>query len=465
MKIFIPLIVYLLSVIPSLTAQNWKEIDKQLPEKSMRLMPNSYHGQSIDIDGDYAVIGANSYATILYFDGSDWVKQAELSASDGIDDFGLSVSISGDAIVVGSAGQAYVFQKPTTGWVDMTENAILSATNSTASTLGFSVSISGDNIIVGNHSYNNDVGCAYIYSKPISGWIDMTQTAILTATGGSPNDYFGFSVDLSDDAAVIGIPSKRISGSFQGTGKAMVFVKPSTGWTTTAGNILLNTSDAPSVAQLGLSVSISGDYIVLGAPYANYYGQAYVYKKAIGGWTSSNEVAILRQRIRPTDTIPTNTILFGQSVSISGDKILVGGYDYFADYNTAGFAYLFTKPNTGWQDTTETARLTTVGNKTFNHFGLSVGIDGDHIMVGATNYGYQELGIGHLGAVYTYEAPSTGWADTTETALKISPIRLHAAQNRFGTSVDIDGDYAVISTPGFSNNIGRASVYYYNGRF
>jgi hypothetical protein len=463
MKIFIPLIVYSLCLFSNLTAQNWKEIDKQFPEKSMYLTPDSYYGQSIDIDGDYAVIGANGYVTVLYFDGSDWIKQAELSASDGIDNFGVSVSISGDAIVVGSAGKAYVFQKPITGWVDMTENAILSATNSTASTLGFAVSISGDNILVGNHSYNNDVGCAYIYSKPISGWTNMTQTAILTPTGGFFDDYFGYSVDLSDDVAVIGMPHKKTSVSFQGTGKAMVFVKPSTGWTTTAGNILLNTSDAPFRAQLGFSVSISGDCIVLGARSANYHGQAYVYEKAVGGWTSSNEVAILRQRIRPTDTIPTNTILFGQSVNISGDKILVGGYDYFADYNSAGFAYLFAKPNTGWQDTTETARLTTLGNKTFNNFGETVGIDGDHVMVGATHYGPQELSINHLGAVYTYEAPSTGWVDTAETALNINPIRLHAAQNKFGYSVDIDGDYAVISSFGFSNYMGRASVYYYNG--
>jgi hypothetical protein len=463
MKIFIPLIIYSLCIFSNITAQNWKEIDKQLPEKSMRLMYHGFYGQSMDIDGDYAVIGANTYATVLYFDGSDWVKQAELSASDGNDNFGAAVSISGDAIVVGSSGKAYVFQKPITGWADMTENAVLSATNSTASTLGLAVSIYGDNIIVGNYSYNNNIGCAYIYSKPISGWINMTQTAILTPTGGNIDDYFGFSVDLSDDAAVIGMPHKRASSSLQGIGKAMVFTKPSTGWTTTAGSIFLNASDAPSRAQLGFSVSISGDYVVLGAPSAHYYGQTYVYKKAVGGWTSSNEVAILRQRTQPTDTIPTNTILFGWSVSISGDKVLVGGYDYFADYNAAGFAYLFTKPNTGWQDTIETARLTTLDRKTFDYFGATVSIDGDHVMVSATRYGFEELGISNPGAIYTYEAPNTGWVDTTETALKISPTRLHAAQNRFGTSVDIDGDYALISSFGFSNYMGRASVYYYNG--
>jgi hypothetical protein len=463
MKIFIFLIITTLYTIPNLIAQNWKEVNKQLPEKAMRLMPNGFYGKSMDIDGDYAVIGASNYATVLYFDGSDWVQQAELSSSSDNINFGASVSISGDAIVVGSSGKAYVFQKPISGWADMTENAILSATNSTNTTLGLAVSIYGDNIIVGNYSYNNNVGCAYIYSKPISGWMNMTQTAILTPNGGNVDDYFGFSVDLSNDAAIIGMPHKTTASGLQGTGKAMVFVKPSTGWTTTAGNILLNASDAPAKAQLGFSVSISGDCIVLGARTANMYGQAYVYEKAIGGWNSSTETAILRQRIRPADTIPTNTVLFGQSVSISGDKILVGGYDYFADYNLAGFAYLFTKPNTGWQDTTETARLTSFNRKLFNYFGATVSLDGDHVMVGATHYGQEELGVTHLGAIYTYEAPNIAWVDTTETGLIISPVRLHATQNRFGNSVDIDGDYAAISSFGFANNMGRVSVYYYNG--
>lgn len=463
MKFFIPFIIYLLCIPPSLNAQNWKEIAQKLPEKAIHWTPNSLYGKSIDIDGNYAVVGAANYVTILYYNGSNWIEQAELNASDSRINFGVSVSISGNVIVVGSAGKAYVFEKPITGWVDMTENAILSATNSTASTIGFSVSVSGNNVIVGNYSYNNDIGCAYMYTKPTGGWSNMTETAILTPTNGVINDYFGFSVALSGDVAVIGMPGKRTIVSPQTTGKAMIFTKPSTGWNTTGGTVLLNASNGMPRDHLGFSVNISGDYIVLGAPYASTYGQAYVYKKAIGGWNSSNETAILQQRTRPVDTIPTNTILFGQSVSIHGDNIVVGGYDSFADYNVVGFAYTFAKPNLGWQDTTETARLTTTGNKTFNYFGAAVGIHGDHILVGANKYGLEELGISDLGAVYTYEAPTTGWVDTTETALKISPVRLHALENRFGTAVDIDGDYAVVSSTGYSNNFGQVSVYYYDG--
>lgn len=463
MKIFILLIVCLLSIISNLNAQNWKEIAQAFPEKSMALTQNSFYGKSIDIDGDYAIIGASNYSTVLYYNGTDWIKLAELSSSDRQPDFGKAVSISGDVIVVGSNGKAYVFQKPITGWVDTTEDAILSATNSSAPTFGFSVSISGDDIIVGNHSYNNNIGCAYIYSKPTNGWSNMTQTAILSPTGGIANDYFGFSVDLSGDVAVVGMPSKQTAIGTQGTGKAMVFTKPTTGWTDAAGTILLNSSDAATKDQLGFSVSIYGDYIVLGAPYAGLHGQAYVYKKALGGWNSSNEVAILQQRVRPLDTIPTQTILFGLSVNIVGDNILVGGYDFFADYNISGFAYVFTKPNIGWQDTTETARLTTINNKTFNYFGATTGIYGDHILVGASHYGLQELSTSQLGAVYSYKVPTTGWVDTTESALHPNPIRLQAYNNKFGNAVDIDGNYAVISASGFSNNRGRVSLYHYNG--
>lgn len=447
---------------PSIIAQNWKEIDKHLPDPFISLMPQAFYGQVIDIDDNYAIVGANGYATILFYNGSNWVQEAELTPSDFSEDFGISVSISNDVIVIGSAGKAYVYQKPITGWVDQTESAILTATNSTDPTLGSAVSIFDDHIIVGNPGYNNNTGCVYIYKKPTNGWVNMTQTAILTATGGSPDDYFGFSVDLADDAAVVGMPSNYFVGQ-QKTGKAMVFVKPSTGWVNNAGNIILDASDASLRNQLGFSVGISGDYIVLGAPYASFYGQAYVYKKNIGGWSSSNETAILRQRIRTPDTIPTNTILFGQTVAISGDNIVVGGYDRPNDYNFAGFAYVFTQPNTGWIDTTETAQLTKTGSKQGNNFGIGVGVSNTHIMVGDSEYGYNELGIDYLGAIYAYEAPTNGWVDTVESTIKVNPTRAHTSKNRFGQVVDINGDYAVIGAPGFNNNTGRASVYYYDG--
>ena len=67
------------------------------------------YGNSVAIDGDYAVIGTSEYkyrvgcAYVLYFNGTGWETKARLTASDGEtgDLFGFSVGISGDNIIIG----------------------------------------------------------------------------------------------------------------------------------------------------------------------------------------------------------------------------------------------------------------------------------------------------------------------------------------------------------------------------
>lgn len=107
------------------------------------------------------------------------------------DDFGYTVAISGDTVVVGdpsggsqSQGTAYVFVKPASGWANMTQTAELTASDASAkSNFGDAVAIDGDTVIVGadNQTVQNqsNVGEAYVYVKPASGWVDATQTATL----------------------------------------------------------------------------------------------------------------------------------------------------------------------------------------------------------------------------------------------------------------------------------------------
>lgn len=111
--------------------------------------PNDYFGQWVDIWGNTAVVGASETvgsgggpgsAYVFVRSGNTWIQQARLTASDGASDdaFG-AVAIWGDTIVVGAyrnthsgafrAGAAYVFVKPPGGWVDMTETAKLTASD------------------------------------------------------------------------------------------------------------------------------------------------------------------------------------------------------------------------------------------------------------------------------------------------------------------------------------------------
>ncbi len=81
---------------------------------------------------------------------------------------------------------------------------------------------------------------------------------------------------------------------------------------------------------------------------------------------------------------PSGSQIFGESVAISGDTVVVG-----APYTTVngnayeGAAYVFVKPASGWQNIKLVATLTASDGQASYHFGNSVAISGDTIVVGA----------------------------------------------------------------------------------
>jgi len=202
------------------------------------------------------------------------------------DHFGRSVSISGDVAVIGapwtdewgpSSGSAYVFRRDDNGtpsdpsddfWVEQAK--LIASDAAEGDQFGYSVSISGDVAVIGAHlddDGGHDSGSAYVFEKPPGGWEDMTETAKLTAPDAPPNEYFGYSVSISGDVAVIG------AFYHAGAGAAYVFRRDDDGtpsdpsddsWVKEA---ILSASDAAEGDWFGYSVSISGDVAVIGAPW------------------------------------------------------------------------------------------------------------------------------------------------------------------------------------------------------
>ena len=191
-------------------------------------------GYSVAVDGDTAVIGAytdDSYTGSAYVftrSGTTWTQQAKLTASNRQADdwFGLSVDVDGDTAVIGAhrsdstKGTAYVFRRSGTAW---SQEATLSASDGAAGdALGYSVSVSGDTAVIGAHGGNANQGAAYVFTRSGSTWAEQTK---LTRSGGAPNDYFGVSVSVDGEAAVIGAYGEN---SFSGS--AYVFTRSGTTW-------------------------------------------------------------------------------------------------------------------------------------------------------------------------------------------------------------------------------------------
>ena len=247
---------------------------------------NDYFGHSVAMSGDTVVVGAHcddvggyadpGSAYIFNRSGTNWTEQAKLTASDGTagDYFGISVAISGDTVVVGAygddvgsngdQGSAHVFVRRGSDW---TQQAQLIASDGAASDyFGGSVAISGDTVVVG--AYGDDggdagQGSAYVFARSGTTW---TEQAKLTASDGAANDYFGRSVAMSGDTAVVGATYDEV-GANADQGSAYVYV----GREDTA-----HVSATVTMEEISISVAIPEGY-----PMAVDYGEMTLSAEAV----------------------------------------------------------------------------------------------------------------------------------------------------------------------------------------
>ena len=219
---------------------------------------------------------------------------------------------------------------------DWTEQAILRASDGSVNYyFGDSVAISNDTVVVGApHSTRTpEIGSAYVYVRSKNG--DWTEHAKLTASDGLIGDAFGRSVACDVDTIVIGAPFDDRSGGDVSNGGAYVFIRSNNGdWTEI---VKLSASDGAFDDSFGSSVAIDGDTIVIGANQVadeSKNGRAYVYTRSGGIWT---EQTILAASNGASDD------RFGGAVAVDGGNIVVGAYrDDNDNGKNSGSVYAFT---------------------------------------------------------------------------------------------------------------------------
>jgi hypothetical protein len=391
---------------------------------------------------------------------------AELTASDGTrkNQLGLSIAISGNTVVVGApgandghnqgAGAIYVFTKPTNGWGNMTQTAKLICANGTTAIpdCGLAVAVSGNVIVTNGYDPTISQFVALVFVGSAGGWRNMTQTAELTTTDQGLADGGFNSFAISGNTILAGSELSSVFGSQEG--EAYIYVEPANGWGNMTETAILSPSDGHESYIFGSSVALSGNVAVIGADGANdAVGSAYVFVEPAGGWVNMSETA----ELAASDGTFVN--FFGLSVAISGTTIAVGApYENIGSHTEQGGTYVFVQPTAGWQDMTETAKLTTSIEGSRGLFGYSVSASGNAILVGAPN-----VNVGSntaQGMAYIFEKPSTGWASTAQPSTKFSA---GTQGSNFGESVVLAAANAVIGAPtGLSNtekNVGAAYVF------
>lgn len=210
---------YSLLVSPPAMALTQTEAQKLL---SRDAAVNEQLGRSVSISGDTALIGTaadgeNGFrygsAYVYRLENGAWVEQQRLTASDRMaeDQFGYSVSISGDTVLIGaynanyneaSVGSAYVFRLEDGVWVE--RQKLIASDADSNDFFGRSVSISEDTALIGADGDNVnglDSGSVYVFRLQNGVWLEQQK---LTASDGSGSDGFGGSVSINADTALIG---------------------------------------------------------------------------------------------------------------------------------------------------------------------------------------------------------------------------------------------------------------------
>jgi hypothetical protein len=195
---------------------------------------------------------------------------------------------------------------------------------------GTSVSVDGDTAVIGAHVGSGTLPAVYVFVRIGGVW---SQQAELTASDRGVGDVFGSSVSVSGDTAVTGAFGKSSS-----QGVAYVFVRSGTTWSQQQE---LTASDRAADDQFGYSVAVSGDTALIGAN-TKFSGQgaAYVFVRSGSTWSQQQKLSV-----------PAVGGQFGTAVSLSGQTAVIAAP--YANGSQGGVALVFVSNGASWSEQQE----------------------------------------------------------------------------------------------------------------
>lgn len=314
---------------------------------------------------------------------------------------------------------------------------------------GYSVALSGDTAVVGSFKDDDqilgvDAGSAYVFTRSDKIW---RQQAKLTAIDGATDDTFGGNVVLSGDTVVVG--AMRDDDKGENSGSAHVYIRSEGNWSHQTKILAV---DGAKGDAFGQSLALSGNTVIIGAPRDDDNGEdtgsVYVFTRIGANW---------HQQAKLTADDGVDGDLFGISVAISGDTVLVGADLHDAVAPNAGAVYVYTRSGNSWS---QQAKLTAADGSKTDIFGVRVALSGDTALISARRDDDDIMGV-DAGSAYVFVRSGTSWA---QQAKLTAPDGV--ADDRFGRSVALFGDTALIGAmfrDDKGENSGSAYLFKRNG--
>jgi len=268
----------------------------------------------------------------------------------------------------------------------------------------------------------------------------VTSMQQLIPTDGARDDAFGASIAMRDDIAVISSPESDARGT--SSGSAYVFVR--TGKTWLQHTKLLGV-DTDEYDRFGRAVALGADTIVIGAPHDDALGAssgaAYVFVRAGGNW--NQQAKLIASDGQESD-------YFGWSVAIDGNTIVVGAPLRDGPAAKTGAAYVFVRSGVTW---IEQGKIVAADAAESDAFGSAVAVSGATVAIG-----------GNDGSVVNTNADGFVYVFTWTGGIWTQQARLLASsgdtESRFGSSIALDGDTAVIGALHDDVQGGRSGLAY-----
>lgn len=358
---------------------------------------NDQFGGKVSMSGNYAVVMASSdnektsnagAAYVYFYNGTTWIFKQKLMPTELTSQSELySAAISGNTILLGAPfqgdhGYVYVYRFNGTQWIK-TQTLEASVKNSTydQDLFGYDLSVDGNLIAVGapgsnrgDYSKSVESGAVFLFQD---NGTTISEIAQLKSSNGVAHDYFGATVAVSGIRVAVGAPSSSTSDKTIFTGKSYLFTKNNNMWNE---SILNPGSDLTPGAQFGSAVDVDDSRVVVGAKTGlktggkEKSGVAFVFKL-------TNGVYNLESKLTPIDGADGN--LFGASVALYGEMILVGAPMYSMDKTQfSGAVYQYALTSNQWVHKFKLVpRMNDRGTE--DRFGESVGTNGNWMISGS----------------------------------------------------------------------------------
>ena len=261
----------------------------------------------------------------------------------------------------------------------------------------------------------------------------------LTAQTATDGDRYGSAVSLDGELLVTGAPFAD-SEFVAGAGVGYVYGFDGESW---SGETKLSADDGVDGDEFGNAVAIHDEVVVVGAHRVGdagfNSGAAYVFRWDGATWQQE-------QKLTAKDASAND--FFGAAVAIDGDVAAIGAF--FDDCEDAsldcGSVYVFRYNGANW---IEEEKLVGSDTTTSDLFGAAIALRGDVLLVGSPN---ADCDAGaNCGAAYRFQHNGKDWVEEERlTASDAAPFDL------FGSSAALAGDVMALGAPGTECQSGSA---------